>query len=392
MKSILTSILLLCETVGYTQWTAAPTGTTEDLTTIAFANSTIGLSAGKLATAGNSLVLRTTDGGTTWATNQAALVGVVRDIAMHPGGNAIIVADSGRVYTSSDYGDTWSNQTAFTTTDLSATQFISSDIIVCGDADGTLYKSLDGGVTWNASDTAFDVRINQLLYQNNKLWLSGEGGIIASSLDTGNSWQVYAQPYFGFFSGNGIAVFDTVGYAVSDYGFAVKYHPTSGWTSLSIPTANTVHSVASGNLLSAVIIGDNGFIYRTEDGNNWIDETYSNTTINLLDITYIDAATAIICGTGGTILKSTTDISGIADHSNGDDISLYPNPATNGITLRADQNIQQVSIFDIYGKLVVAETDLQQTNYINLEHLQSGMYLLRVETQSGISILPFIKQ
>jgi hypothetical protein len=183
-----------------------------------------------------------------------------------------------------------------------------------------------------------------------------------------------------------------VGYAVSDYGFAVKYHPTSGWTSLSIPTANTVHSVASGNLLSAVIIGDNGFIYRTEDGNNWIDETYSNTTINLLDITYIDAATAIICGTGGTILKSTTDISGIADHSNGDDISLYPNPATNGITLRADQNIKQVSIFDIYGKLVVAETDLQQTNYINLEHLQSGLYLLRVQTRSGFSVLTFIKQ
>jgi photosystem II stability/assembly factor-like uncharacterized protein len=317
---------------------------------------------------------------------------VVRDIAMHPGGNAIIVADSGRVYTSSDYGDTWSNQTAFTSTHLSATQFISSDVVVCGDADGNLYKSIDGGITWTATDTAFDIRINQLQYQDNLLWLSGEGGIIASSADTGNSWQIYAQPYFGFFSGNGIAVFDTVGYAVSDYGFAVKYHPASGWTSLTIPVANTLNSVASSNLLSAVIIGDNGFIYRTEDGNNWSNETYSNTTINLLDITYIDASTAIICGTDGTILKTTTDISGIADHSNGDDISLYPNPATNGITLRADQNIKQIFIFDIYGKLVAAETNQQQTNYINVEHLQTGMYLLRVETQNEISVLPFIKQ
>lgn len=391
MKSILSGLLVLCTSVGYTQWTAVPTGTTEDLTTISFANSTIGLSAGKLAASGHSIIIRTTDGGTTWTTNQAVLSGVVRDIAMHSGGNAVIVGDSGRIYTSSDYGDTWANQTAFTTTHLTATQFINSNVVLCGDAEGNLYASNDGGINWTARDTAFDVAINQLHYQNNLLWLSGEGGILASSADTGNSWQVYTQPYFGFFSGNGIAVFDTVGYAVSDYGFAVKYSPTSGWSSLTIPTANTLNSVASSNLLSAVIIGDNGFIYRTEDGNNWIDETYSNTTINLADVTYVDAATAVICGTDGTVLKSTNDISGISD-DNTVTTRLYPNPATNGITLQSNQNMKQVFIFDVYGKLVASESILQETAYINVEHLHAGMYLLRIETESGNSVMPFIKQ
>lgn len=392
MKSILSGILVLCTSVGYTQWTAVPSGTTEDLTTISFANSTIGLSCGKLAASGHSIVIRTTDGGATWTTNQAALSGVVRDIAMHSGGNAVIVGDSGRIYTSSDYGDTWTNQTAFTSTQLTAAQFISNNLVLCGDGAGNLYASNDGGINWTAADTAFDVRVNELHYQNNLLWLSGEGGILASSADTGNSWQVYSQPYFGFFSGNGIAVFDTVGYAVSDYGFAVKYSPTSGWSSLTIPSANTLNSVASSNLLSAVIIGNNGFIYRTEDGNNWIDETYSNTTINLTDVTYVDAATAVICGTDGTVLKSTNDISGISDDNTVVAIRLYPNPATNGITLQSNQNMKQIFIFDVYGKLVVSESILQETAYINIEHLHAGMYLLRVETESDTSVMPFIKQ
>lgn len=392
MKSLLSALLLLHVTVGYTQWTAVPTGTSEYLTTISFANSSIGVCAGKIATSGHSIVMRTTDGGNSWLTNQAALPGVVRDIAMHSGGNAVLVGDSGRVYTSSDYGATWTNQAAFANSPLTAAQFIGSDVLVCGDAEGNIYTSLDAGIIWSVTDTAFDVRINKLHYQNNLLWLSGEGGIIASSADTGNSWQVHVQPYFGFFSGNGIAVFDTVGYAVSDYGFAVRYNPSSGWSSLTVPTANTLNSVASGNLLSAVIIGDNGFIYRTEDGTNWMNETYSNTTINLIDVTYVDAATAIICGTDGTVLKSTTDISGVADGNTRVEIKLYPNPATSGITLQSSHNMKQIFIFDVYGKLVAFESSVQRTGYINIEHLQAGMYLLRVETDNGPSVLPFIKQ
>jgi hypothetical protein len=54
--------------------------------------------------------------------------------------------------------------------------------------------------------------------------------------------------------------------------------------------------------------------------------------------------------------------------------TAYPNPATDFITVKTEQTINKIQLFDITGQLIL-ET---KNTYINLENIQNGYYLLQV--------------
>lgn len=73
------------------------------------------------------------------------------------------------------------------------------------------------------------------------------------------------------------------------------------------------------------------------------------------------------------------------------EISVFPNPTTNYITLNLPSNIsvQKMSLIDIAGKNTqVSVTD----NTINMSNLADGVYILKIETQAGVAVRKVIKQ
>lgn len=63
--------------------------------------------------------------------------------------------------------------------------------------------------------------------------------------------------------------------------------------------------------------------------------------------------------------------------------SMFPNPAINQVTLETENAIQHVSIFDLTGKSVY-ESDFEQSKVnVNVEFLDKGIYLVRLQTESG---------
>ncbi|GGG40556.1 hypothetical protein GCM10011344_46770 [Dokdonia pacifica] len=73
------------------------------------------------------------------------------------------------------------------------------------------------------------------------------------------------------------------------------------------------------------------------------------------------------------------------------EISVFPNPTTNFITLNIPSNIsvQKMSLIDITGK----NTQLSITdNTLNMSNLANGVYILKVETSAGIAVRKVIKQ
>lgn len=69
--------------------------------------------------------------------------------------------------------------------------------------------------------------------------------------------------------------------------------------------------------------------------------------------------------------------------------AIYPNPTTDILNIRSDDKIKGVTVFDLSGKkLKVNFAD----NAINVKHLQSGTYLITVETANGSSSKKFIKK
>ncbi len=100
------------------------------------------------------------------------------------------------------------------------------------------------------------------------------------------------------------------------------------------------------------------------------------------------------CGdiNGLTSYSETVDIfdasTGVKDLAKGQ-LKLYPNPATNLVTIEAMKTrIQEVEIFNVIGQKVGYLNLESPSNkvYINTDHLNSGMYNLHIKTEQGVSI------
>ncbi len=67
-------------------------------------------------------------------------------------------------------------------------------------------------------------------------------------------------------------------------------------------------------------------------------------------------------------------------------VKIYPNPATNSVSISYKEMINSVSIMDISGK-VVFQSNVNNTNFtISSLNLKQGMYLVNVATSNGNSI------
>ena len=65
------------------------------------------------------------------------------------------------------------------------------------------------------------------------------------------------------------------------------------------------------------------------------------------------------------------------------DIKIYPNPAKDNIKIEAEQ-ITSLSIINMTGQVVLKQDVCSDEVTLDLSTFESGMYLLRVDTESGI--------
>jgi hypothetical protein len=70
---------------------------------------------------------------------------------------------------------------------------------------------------------------------------------------------------------------------------------------------------------------------------------------------------------------------------------MYPNPANTQISFSIDEKAT-VNIMDLNGRLFLAETITPKYSTLNIETLQTGMYIVRIETAEGVAIQKLIKQ
>ena len=68
-------------------------------------------------------------------------------------------------------------------------------------------------------------------------------------------------------------------------------------------------------------------------------------------------------------------------------LTVYPNPATNVVTIAAD-DIEEVTILDMSGRKLLSCA----TNNVDISTLTSGVYTIRVKTATGTAIQKFVKQ
>ncbi|MBQ4205328.1 MAG: T9SS type A sorting domain-containing protein, partial [Bacteroidales bacterium] len=72
--------------------------------------------------------------------------------------------------------------------------------------------------------------------------------------------------------------------------------------------------------------------------------------------------------------------------------SIYPNPADNTLTIKAEDDIQHINIYNVVGIKVMEMTINNKETVIDITNLESGMYLIEIQGIKEKGIKTFIKK
>jgi photosystem II stability/assembly factor-like uncharacterized protein len=224
-----------------------------------FVNENIGYAA----TIESGNVVKTTDGGITWSVlnNGYELIDEgITSIFFIDENNGFISGgyNFGKVIKTTDGGLSWTQVESLTFEQI---QFLNSQVgYAHRKYGGTMYKTIDGGNTWNISIEVDDsIESFHFLDENNGYFV-GPNSLIYKTTDGGTTWQEFPEPYLRleqvkFYSKN-------VGY-VSDY-VGRLYKTMNGGESWEYLTQqNYINSI---ELIDDKIYtaGTNGKIYRSD--------------------------------------------------------------------------------------------------------------------------------
>ena len=93
----------------------------------------------------------------------------------------------------------------------------------------------------------------------------------------------------------------------------------------------------------------------------------------------------------GIVFKNISTI-GIVESEN-QELNVFPNPANDLLFINLPSSAKQISIVDIYGKLIYSEPALLDSHELKISSLASGTYWLKVDLTNGRTALKrFIKQ
>ena len=79
---------------------------------------------------------------------------------------------------------------------------------------------------------------------------------------------------------------------------------------------------------------------------------------------------------------------GTAETLTKEQVGIYPNPATESLTVKSKSDVISTEIYDLSGR----KLDNQQGKNVNVRNLKPGNYILNVNTKEGKTSTKFIKK
>ncbi|TVQ85013.1 MAG: T9SS C-terminal target domain-containing protein [Bacteroidetes bacterium] len=279
---------------------------------------------------------------------------------------------------------------------------------------GFIYKTTNGGEDWVAQNSQVDVLLNSVFFTDaNTGYVCGDSGTIISTTDGGQTWteaeKVTNHDIFSIHFIN-----DTTGFtAVRSNGYAKTTNAGEDWEWITLsvaPYSNRVRDIAFYSEQDGYMVGNNGFIFSTNDGGETWEFTLLSEYSDLYGLAVRDENTVIAVGQWGAILRNYTgpeeypiDEGDDSDDTTsiftcgGIDFSVFPNPFDNQIKIRGDFSNQQqilIEIFDIQGRLIYqTEKNSYGMEYLSVDTnvIQGGIYILRLRTNTYTTSFKIIK-
>ena len=329
------------------QWTSLnPEPTGNWINSIYFIDSNNGFAVdggGVLNSGGN--ILKTTDGGTTWASNWSGAFEGLISITFPNINTGFAVGRNGVILKTTDSGSNWTALSSGTTYNLNSVFFSDNNLgYVVGQA-GTILKTIDGGLSWIKVDnynTSYN-NLNSIRFTNiNTGYIAGDNGTILKTTDGGTIWVTQsANPFYDISS-----IFFTdanIGYAVArkwaNYQGTILKTNNGGitWNEIWTGEYKKLNSVFFSDANNGYVVGDNGdtygFIMKTTNaGTSWNVVCGSDKWLSSICFTSTNTGYAV--GQSGTILKTINSGSTWSNYGLNNNLSsVFFTDAINGFTV-----------------------------------------------------------
>lgn len=317
----------------------------------------------------------------------------------------------GGVWKTIDSGVTWNKQTTalFNVPLDSYTNSVyfwdANNGIVLGDPESNdfeIYTTTNSGTNWtrvpgvNIPNPISDID-GEYAFENfytvvgNTIWFGTDRGRIYKSTDKGLNWTVSTSPSSDF--GNDRFTFSDANKGLlTIYGTPILLYKTidggTNWTPVATTMLNTdlVYIDGTSTVVATDINNPLGSSYSKNDGLTWtgIDNASHGAPVFLNDTVGFSSGINT-SPTAGGIFKYTGTQLAVEKFDFKSQIYAYPNPTNGQLKLNsAIAQIKEVGVFDLLGKQVYNAKFLGLNNVdLDLNSLQTGMYFLKVTTDTG---------
>lgn len=321
-------------------WTAQTSGVTATLTDVDFVTSSDGWACGSSGT-----ILATQDAGATWGIQAQGAPVTLNTTYFHSISSGIVMGDQAYTQTSTG-GSSWNP----TTTDFTANSvdFISSSFGIACSGSGFIYKTLDGGATWNYFYTGTPAFLEDIQFVSaTEGWISGYSGSILHTIDAGVTWTL--QPTGLASSISGIKFFDS----------------ENGWA-----------------------CGYGGVIYHTVNGGDtWTAHTggFTGTLLYLKDLVLFSATEGIAVGEDGTIIHFEDNTNYASMDEATLSCSVVPNPSSQQVIISVSQPTN-LSIQNLAGQIIL-ETSVTSQLDLDISTFSSGVYFVKTADGQTVKLI-----
>ncbi len=328
------------------------------------------------------------------------------DVDYTPTDRILVVGDSGYVSVQTIWFQTFDFIGRISPYSLRAGVVADTSVYYCGGEHGLVYRTVNGGISWDTLTTGTTETINDIYFNGvSDGWIVCDDGYMAVTADSGNTWQFVAQPMWGFVDIKSFDYQDSVSvnpYLVGSAGIAnFSINGGLNWAGIATGTTNTLNKIRFGTNNAGLIVGDNGFIFRTENaGWSWFTDS-SSEIVDFFDIAYGGDTTAFICGDSGVVLRSNVNISSVQQREiTSFSAGAYPNPSTGPLNLQlmlaTDSDIT-IDVINITGAIIATEyhenvSAGENVLPISLQSLAEGMYFVRISNGYSAVTIRVVRQ
>lgn len=254
-----------------------------------FPNSQIGFACGE---AGK--IIKTTDSGSSWTNTNSPTTTSLKSIYFPTPTVGWCGGFYGELYKTNDGGNSWVRINTGSSQYIYKIQFVDTlhGYIASSTSDSLiLLKTIDGGQNWIELSVPSKPFLRSLFFINQDSgWVVGDWGTVLYTKNGGDSWEIQmydSTDYYASFNDIFFINADT-GWAVGPNNIKTTFNGGVNWydtKSVSYPQSYPFTSVYGSSSSNVWVTGEQGQIYKSEDGgNNWINKQWRLSNTYLKDV------------------------------------------------------------------------------------------------------------